>query len=224
MIDITQCCICTACTHVHVVWVYISNRSPSFNSIYAKLNMYYIVSCEWYRCIYSVYIFMYYECILALYLLSSIASMVSSICWNDQYNILATTQDKHLVMWYHPAVVFTDKDLLHQTSVNKQKRFFTWQSKFVCECYYQWISGYPKHPQVVSFIGNHCTLRRSDGALVRTQWVVVRRGGGGDMYYNWWGILAWVILWTCTMCTCMPIYSACIGSCVCICCNWSNYV
>ena len=48
--------------------------------------------------------------------------MVTSICWNDQYNMLATTQDRHLVIWYHPAVVFTDKDLLQQTSIDKQKR------------------------------------------------------------------------------------------------------
>ena len=66
-----------------------------------------------------------------------LASMVSSICWNDQYNMLATTQDRHLVVWYHPAVVFTDKDLLHRTSFDKQKRFYACNIHCTCTSVYQ---------------------------------------------------------------------------------------
>lgn len=80
-----------------------------------------------------------------------LGSMVTSIYWNDQYNILAGTQDSHLVVWYYPDIVFSDKDLLQYTCVDKQNR------------------SYPKNPQIISFLGNHCTLRRSDGALIRIQ-------------------------------------------------------
>ena len=53
-------------------------------------------------------------------------SMVTSVYWNDQYNILAGTQDSHLVVWYYPDIVFSDKDLLQYTCVDKQNRFISY--------------------------------------------------------------------------------------------------
>ena len=39
-----------------------------------------------------------------------IGSMVTNICWNDRTNMLAAMKDK-FVVWYHPAVVYTDKEV-----------------------------------------------------------------------------------------------------------------
>ena len=49
-------------------------------------------------------------------------SMVTSICWNDCTNMLAAMQDNKFVVWYHPAVVYADKDLLPLTIVHKEGR------------------------------------------------------------------------------------------------------
>ena len=48
--------------------------------------------------------------------------MVTSICWNDRTNMLAAMQDNKFVVWYHPAVVYADKDLLPLTIVHKEGR------------------------------------------------------------------------------------------------------
>ena len=44
-----------------------------------------------------------------------LGSMVASVAWNDQSNILAGMQDGRFTVWYHPTVVYTDKDLLTGT-------------------------------------------------------------------------------------------------------------
>lgn len=80
----------------------------------------------------------------------SLGSMVTSLCWNDRTNMLAAMQDGKFVVWYHPAVVYFDKDLLPQTTVHKEGSEFS------------------RSPQLLQFTGNHCTLRRSDGALITT--------------------------------------------------------
>ena len=49
-------------------------------------------------------------------------SMVTSISWNDRTNMLAAMQDNKFVVWYHPAVVYSDKDLLPLTIVQKEGR------------------------------------------------------------------------------------------------------
>ena len=38
--------------------------------------------------------------------------MVDTISWNDQADILVALADGKLVTWYHPAVVYVDRDLL----------------------------------------------------------------------------------------------------------------
>lgn len=47
--------------------------------------------------------------------------MVTSLTWNDQYNILVGMQDTRLIAWYHPAIVFTDQDLLPLTTVEVKR-------------------------------------------------------------------------------------------------------
>ena len=48
--------------------------------------------------------------------------MVTSICWNSSANMLAAMQDGKFVLWYHPAVVYTDRDLLPQTLLRKERK------------------------------------------------------------------------------------------------------
>ncbi|XP_064394634.1 intraflagellar transport protein 80 homolog [Halichondria panicea] len=80
----------------------------------------------------------------------ALGTMVSSVAWNNGSNILVGMCDTKFIAWYHPGVVYTDKELLPQTLLIKQGSEFS------------------KSPQVVGFVGNQCTLRRSDGALIRT--------------------------------------------------------
>lgn len=42
----------------------------------------------------------------------TVGSMVTSMSWNNQYDVLVGTQDKKVVVWYCPPVVATDIDLL----------------------------------------------------------------------------------------------------------------
>lgn len=51
-----------------------------------------------------------------------IGSMVSSIFWNDTVNMLAAMQDNKFVVWYYPAVIYSDKDLLPLTRYIKEGR------------------------------------------------------------------------------------------------------
>lgn len=48
--------------------------------------------------------------------------MVSSMCWNDSVNMLAAMQDDKFIVWYHPAVIYSDKDLLTLTQYTRQER------------------------------------------------------------------------------------------------------
>ena len=66
---------------------------------------------------------------LCLVLSHFTGSMVTSICWNDHTNMLAAMQDNKFVVWYHPAVVYADKDLLPLTIVHKEGR---WVGVHVC--------------------------------------------------------------------------------------------
>lgn len=49
---------------------------------------------------------------LYVYMYMCIGSMVTSMSWNNQYDVLVGTQDKKVVAWYCPPVVGTDIDLL----------------------------------------------------------------------------------------------------------------
>jgi len=43
--------------------------------------------------------------------------MVSSMCWNDTCNVLATVSDHRLSVWYNPAIAYIDQDLVQKTRV-----------------------------------------------------------------------------------------------------------
>lgn len=48
--------------------------------------------------------------------------MLSSICWNDSVNMLAAMQDNKFIVWYHPAVIYSDRELLPLTKFTKEGR------------------------------------------------------------------------------------------------------
>ncbi|XP_062521440.1 intraflagellar transport protein 80 homolog [Corticium candelabrum] len=77
-----------------------------------------------------------------------LGSMVTSIAWNDNTNMLAAIRDGKFTVWLYPGVVYIDKDILTQTVYEKQE------------------SDFGREPHIVQFIGNHCVVRRIDGPLV----------------------------------------------------------
>lgn len=46
-----------------------------------------------------------------------------SIKWNDNSNMLSALQDGKLMIFYYPAVVFVDKNLLTMTVMLKEDRY-----------------------------------------------------------------------------------------------------
>ncbi|XP_077344190.1 intraflagellar transport protein 80 homolog isoform X1 [Lithobates pipiens] len=79
-----------------------------------------------------------------------IGSMVHTLAWNDVSNILCGIQDNRFTVWYYPNIAFVDKELLPKTISEKDG------------------SEYSKSPQIISFVGNKVTIRKSDGSLVHT--------------------------------------------------------
>lgn len=106
--------------------------------------------------------------------------MVSSICWNDSVNMLAAMQDNKFIVWYHPAVIYSDRDLLPLTQFTKEERSATMSQfdgpetrplpvlHFRSYRYFYFCSEVSRSPQLVQFTGRHCILRRSDGASIAT--------------------------------------------------------
>ncbi|XP_030898538.1 intraflagellar transport protein 80 homolog isoform X3 [Melopsittacus undulatus] len=76
-----------------------------------------------------------------------IGTMVQTLAWNDTSNILCGIQDTRFTVWYYPNTVYVDKDLLPKTLYENE------------------ASEFSKNPQIVHFIGNLVTIRRSDGSL-----------------------------------------------------------
>jgi len=79
-----------------------------------------------------------------------LSTMVQSVCWNAENNMLAVLTDGKLTVFYYPNVAYIDKYLLPRTTFERD------------------ASEFGKNPQLLSFIGNHVTIRRSEGSLVTT--------------------------------------------------------
>uniref|UniRef100_A0A8C5PNY8 Intraflagellar transport protein 80 homolog n=1 Tax=Leptobrachium leishanense TaxID=445787 RepID=A0A8C5PNY8_9ANUR len=79
-----------------------------------------------------------------------IGTMVHTLAWNDVSNVLCGLQDNRFTVWYYPNVAYVDLNLLAKTLYEKDG------------------SEYSKTPQIVSFVGNRVTIRRSDGSLMHT--------------------------------------------------------
>jgi intraflagellar transport protein 80 len=77
-------------------------------------------------------------------------TMVDTISWNDHADILVALADSKLVTWYHPAVVYVDRDLLPATRVERDGTMFG------------------KLASITSFLGSRIKVRRADGAHLTT--------------------------------------------------------
>ena len=75
-------------------------------------------------------------------------TMVDSVAWGDEADVLVTLTDGKMVTWYYPQVVWVDRDLMHATRESVDRPDFG------------------KIPQIVSFHGAQLSVRRSDGALL----------------------------------------------------------
>jgi intraflagellar transport protein 80 len=49
-------------------------------------------------------------------------SMIQSVCWNSDTNMLAAVQDTNLIVWYYPTVLYVDKHLVKKTVTLKDAR------------------------------------------------------------------------------------------------------
>ena len=79
-----------------------------------------------------------------------LVSMVKCFIWNNDSNILATIRENNrLSVWIYPTVAFVDSDLLSIAVVDKDSNDFNDNS-----------------PQLISFLSNRLSIRRSDGSLI----------------------------------------------------------
>ena len=69
----------------------------------------------------SIYMYIVVSSVTAI-ILPCPGTMVSSVSWNDQINLLAAIADNRFVVWYHPAAVYVDKDLLSRTVIRQEGR------------------------------------------------------------------------------------------------------
>ncbi|PSN36206.1 hypothetical protein C0J52_07301 [Blattella germanica] len=51
--------------------------------------------------------------------LRKLGSMIQSLCWNSESNILAAVQDTNLIVWNYPPVLFVDKRLIKKTVIEQ---------------------------------------------------------------------------------------------------------
>ena len=99
-----------ACTNTHThTLVYENSWMGSSKELYHRILQMNFVSC-----LRNEYLSLSLICMVKIFSIV-LGSMVSSVAWNDQSNILAGMQDGRFTVWYHPTVVYTDKDLLAGT-------------------------------------------------------------------------------------------------------------
>jgi hypothetical protein len=60
------------------------------------------------------------EHLVLLFMLSG--SMIQSLCWNSDTNMLAAVQDTNIIVWYYPTVLYVDKRLVKKTVTRKDAR------------------------------------------------------------------------------------------------------
>ena len=79
-----------------------------------------------------------------------LGAMVLSLKWNTEANMLTALQDMRLTVYLYPSVIFVDKGLLGRTMIERDAAEFG------------------KRPTLISFVGNHISIRRADGSLITT--------------------------------------------------------
>lgn len=79
-----------------------------------------------------------------------LGSMVLSLQWNSETNMLTALQDMRLTVYLYPSVIFVDKSLLGRCMIERD------------------ASEFGKRPTLINFVGNHISIRRADGSLITT--------------------------------------------------------
>ena len=51
-----------------------------------------------------------------------LGTMIQSLSWNDECNMLAALADGKFIIWFYPNAVYVDRDLLHKTVREKDPR------------------------------------------------------------------------------------------------------
>ncbi|XP_039264339.1 intraflagellar transport protein 80 homolog [Styela clava] len=82
----------------------------------------------------------------AHYNTTKLSTMMRSICWNDNTNMLCGVQENKLIVWYYPSVATVDKDIMARTVFEKD----------IADC--------GKNPELRAFIGNTAVIRQAAGA------------------------------------------------------------
>jgi intraflagellar transport protein 80 len=77
-----------------------------------------------------------------------ITGICESFLWNAKFDVLAATSDERFLVWYSPATVFIDNDILELCKHSRDSTQIGHLS------------------QIVSFTNSVVTIRRKDGALV----------------------------------------------------------
>jgi intraflagellar transport protein 80 len=75
-----------------------------------------------------------------------LATMVDSLKWNDQTDMLVAIADGRFVVWYYPNIVNVDRDLLHYIKNVKPEE-------------------YGKKAHIIDFFGTRCNIRKWDGSI-----------------------------------------------------------
>ncbi|XP_054167279.1 intraflagellar transport protein 80 homolog [Oppia nitens] len=79
-----------------------------------------------------------------------LVSMAKCFIWNNDSNILAAIRENNrLSVWIYPMVAFVDSNLLSMAVIDKDGNDFD-----------------DKSPQLISFLNNRLSIRRSDGSLI----------------------------------------------------------
>ena len=52
-----------------------------------------------------------------------LGTMIMSLSWNDNTNMLAALADGKFTVWYYPSAVYVDRDLLPKTVFEKEARY-----------------------------------------------------------------------------------------------------
>lgn len=64
--------------------------------------------------------------------------------------MLAGIADSRFTIWYYPSVVYVDKSLLNRSIYQRD------------------ATDFGKNPSLVGFLGNHVTMRTSDGSVIHS--------------------------------------------------------
>lgn len=56
------------------------------------------------------------------FLFSPTGTMIHSLQWNDETNMLAALTDGKFIVWYYPNAAYVDKDLISKTIYERETR------------------------------------------------------------------------------------------------------